>query len=67
MLSQGNGDKYRDVWIFIEQIEGQLARVSLELLQKGRELADKLDVLLVAFVIGKSLDNLAGELLCYGI
>ena len=29
----------RDVWVFIEQEEGVIAEVSLELLAKGRELA----------------------------
>ena len=61
-----NIDEYNDVWIFIEQIERQPARVSLELLHKGRELADKLDVSLVAFAIGESLGNLAEELIYYG-
>ena len=29
----------RDVWVFIEQTDGQIADVSLELLAKARELA----------------------------
>ena len=29
----------RDVWVFIEQEEGKIAEVSLELLAKGQELA----------------------------
>ena len=32
----------RNVWVFMEQAEGQLAEVSLELLAKGRELAQRL-------------------------
>jgi electron transfer flavoprotein alpha subunit len=32
----------RNVWVFVEQAEGQLAEVSLELLAKGRELAQRL-------------------------
>jgi len=66
MPSKVNVDEYHDVWVFIEQTGERPERVSIELLQKGRELADKLDVMLVAFVIGKSLDDLAGELICFG-
>ena len=33
---------YRGVWVLVEQIEGIPARVSLELLGKGRDLAAKL-------------------------
>ena len=33
----------RDVWVFVEQEEGEIAPVSLELLGKARELAGELD------------------------
>ena len=32
----------KNIWVFIEQDEGKLADVSLELVAKGRELADRL-------------------------
>jgi len=32
----------KDIWVFIEQEEGKIVDVSLELLAKGQELADKL-------------------------
>ena len=59
-------DEYRGVWVFAEQAEGQPARVSLELLGKGRELADKLDVELSALLVGASVADLAKELIFYG-
>ena len=59
-------DAYRGVWVFVEQAEGHPARVSLELLGKGRELAAKLDVELTAFLIGESVGDLAKELIFYG-
>ena len=37
-------DDYRGVWIFIEQNDGKIEGVSLELLGEGRKLADKLQV-----------------------
>jgi electron transfer flavoprotein alpha subunit len=61
-----NVDAYRGVWVFVEQAEGHPARVSLELLGKGRELADKLDVEQTAFLIGDSVGDLAKELIFYG-
>ncbi len=59
-------DAYRGVWVFVEQADGHPARVSLELLGKGRELAAKLDVELTAFLIGESVCQLARELIFYG-
>lgn len=59
-------DEYRGVWVFVEQTEGAPARVSLELLGKGRELADKLDVALSAFLLGESVQDAAKELVFYG-
>lgn len=59
-------DEYRGVWVFVEQAEGRPARVSLELLGKGRDLADKLNVDLSAFLMGESVGDLAQELICFG-
>jgi len=57
---------FRGVWVFAEQSENRLARVSMELVGKGRELADKLGVDLTAFLLGESVEALAEELICYG-
>ncbi len=48
-------NEYRGVWVFVEQTDGTPARVSFELLGKGRELADTLGVELTALVLGESL------------
>jgi len=57
---------YRGVWVFIEQTEGEPARVSWELLGCGRELADKLGVPLSAVVIGSRVEQLCQESFAYG-
>jgi electron transfer flavoprotein alpha subunit len=57
---------YRGVWVFIEQTEGEPARVSWELLGKGRELADAIGVELVAIVIGENVKPLCHESFAYG-
>jgi electron transfer flavoprotein alpha subunit len=56
----------RDVWIFIEQDEGRLAEVSLELLAKGRELAGQLGSQVWALLCGHQLDGLAEQVIHYG-
>lgn len=57
---------YRGVWVFIEQTEGEPAKVSWELLGVGRELADKLGVELSAMVIGENVEHLCRESFCHG-
>ncbi len=48
-----------DVWVFAQQHNGKLNDVSLELLSKGRELADQLKVPLGAALLGKDVEPLA--------
>jgi len=57
---------YRGVWVFVEQIEGEAARVSWELMGKGRELADTLKVELCAVIVGEKVEGLCREAFCYG-
>ena len=49
----------RNVWVFVEQVEGQLAEVSLELLAKGRELAQRLGGEVWAVLGGHHIEPLA--------
>lgn len=58
--------QYRGVWVFIETKEGEVARVSLELLGAGRALADKLSVELSGILIGDQVEQLAPTLFSYG-
>ncbi|MDF2856755.1 MAG: electron transfer flavoprotein subunit alpha [Neobacillus sp.] len=61
-----NFDEYRGVWIFIEQNEGKIEGVSLELLGAGRKLADKLEVPLGGFLLGRDVKSLANQVIAYG-
>jgi len=54
------------VAVFVEQDGGKAAEVSLELLCKGRELADRLGVRLHAILLGSGISGLADELIAYG-
>jgi electron transfer flavoprotein alpha subunit len=55
-----------EVWIFAEQEGGKLSDVPLELLSKGRELADTLKVPLAAVLLGKGVAGLAPQLILHG-
>jgi electron transfer flavoprotein alpha subunit len=57
---------YRGVWVFVEQTEGEPAKVSWELLGVGKELAARLGVELCAMVIGENVEPLCGEAFAYG-
>lgn len=56
----------REVWVFVEQTNGKPADVSLELLSKGRKLADKLNGRLKSIVIGYNVKTIAEETFKYG-
>jgi electron transfer flavoprotein alpha subunit len=57
---------YRDVWVFVEQTEGEPAKVSWELHGVGKELAAKLGVELCALIIGDNVERLCREAFAYG-
>ena len=59
-------EKIGNVWVFIEQEAGKIANVSLELVCKGRELADRLGVKLEALLLGDNVENLCDTLFSYG-
>jgi electron transfer flavoprotein alpha subunit len=57
---------YRGVLIVVEQRDGAAKKVSWQLLGQGRKLADKLEVPLMALVIGNQVEHLANEAGFYG-
>lgn len=63
---KGEYAEYRGVWVFIEQVEGEIAPVSWELLGEGRKLADKLKVDLSGVLLGHDIQKLANEVFAYG-
>lgn len=67
-LNMENIDKtqYKNVFVFAEQREGIVQKVSLELLGKGRELADALGEKLVAVLPGFGMHAQAAMLISYG-
>jgi electron transfer flavoprotein alpha subunit len=64
-LGEQPGASY-DCWSVVETVDGRPARVSLELIAKGRELAGKLGGKNVALVLGHDVSGLADELAAGG-
>ena len=48
---------YKDVWILGEQESGKIRDVSYELLKRGKDLAEKRNVKLVALMLGYEIDD----------
>ncbi len=55
-----------NVWVYIEQEGGKIADVSLELVCKARDLADRLGVKVEALLLGDKVESLCGKLAGYG-
>lgn len=58
--------QYKNVYVFVEQREGVLQNVALELLGKARELADALNEKVYAMLLGHNLSTQAQECIAYG-
>lgn len=56
----------KGIWIIIEQREGQIRKVSLELLSEGRKLADQSGEPLTGVILGQNIASLAGQVAAYG-
>jgi electron transfer flavoprotein alpha subunit len=56
----------RDVWVFIEQQDGKIADVSLELLGKAQELAQQLNSRVCGVLCGYQLDGQAEQVIHHG-
>ncbi len=61
-----NPAEHKNVWIFIEVDKGQILEPSLQILGKGREVADKLGSKLVGVMLGHNISGLVEELGKYG-
>jgi electron transfer flavoprotein alpha subunit len=67
VLKKGeSSENYSGVLVFAEQRLGRVAEVTYELLHKGRELADVLQVSLMAALLGKEVSSSANSLIEYG-
>lgn len=60
------GPRAHGIWVYLELVEGAIAPVGLELLGRGRHIADELDEPLVAVLLGSDLDALARQAISHG-
>jgi electron transfer flavoprotein alpha subunit len=58
--------KAREAWVFIEQENGHIATVSLELLARAQELAEQLDGRVSALLLGHEVAGLAESIIHHG-
>ena len=58
--------QYKNVYVFVEQREGVIQNVGLELLGKARELADALNEKVYDMLLGHDLTTQAQECIAYG-
>ncbi|SFG46742.1 electron transfer flavoprotein alpha subunit apoprotein [Desulfotomaculum arcticum] len=56
----------KGIWVFAEQREGQVKKVSFELLSEGRKVADQLGEELCAVLVGKNVSGLTEAISAYG-
>ncbi|WP_298844164.1 electron transfer flavoprotein subunit alpha/FixB family protein [Clostridium sp.] len=58
--------EYSGVWVFVEQLEGKLATVTLELIGKAKELASSLNVQVSAVLLGDKVESIMSTLFEHG-
>ena len=58
--------EYSGVWVFVEQLEGKLATVTLELIGEAKKLSSKLNVQVSVVLIGDKVETIIPTLLEYG-
>ena len=58
--------EYKNIWVFIETECGKAKNVGYELLHAAKPLAEKKGCPLVAVVIGKDVEDVAKDAICYG-
>jgi electron transfer flavoprotein alpha subunit len=56
----------RDIWVYVEQEDGEIAPVSLELLGRARELAGELDSRVFGLLFGHNVASLAETAIHHG-
>ncbi len=60
-----NLNDYKNIWVFIETECGKAKNVGYELLNVAKPLADQKGCPLVAVVIGKDIEGVAKDAICY--
>ncbi len=59
-------ENYKDIFVFVEQVEHKIMGVSYELIGEGKKLAQDLNAKVIAVLMGNNVSDLAGKLARYG-
>jgi electron transfer flavoprotein alpha subunit len=62
----GPEEEEKAIWVYLEHTGEELETVSLEILSKGREMADQMKWRLVGILLGRRIEHLIGEAFNYG-
>jgi electron transfer flavoprotein alpha subunit len=62
----GREEESKAIWVYLEQTGGVFENVSLEMLAKGRELADQMHWRVIGLVLGHQLTSLAEQAIAQG-
>ena len=57
---------YSGVWVWVEQFDGKMGSISVEMLGQGRKLADQRKVALTACVLGQNVEHITKEAISFG-
>ncbi len=66
MVNAVNIQDYKGVYVYAQQVDGKVSGVSLELLGRGKALAQDLKTTLTAVLLGHKTEAMAKQLLRYG-
>lgn len=61
-----NMEQYKDVFIYAQQVDGEISPIAFELLGKAKDLAADLDTDVTAVLLGSKIKGLADQLAEYG-
>lgn len=64
--NKSGSEKYGEVWVFAEQLEGKLAVVTLELIGAARKLAADLNTTVSTVLLGENVEEIIPTLFEYG-
>lgn len=62
-----NKNEWKGVAVYVDHVNGEIHPVTLELIGKARELADKVNQKVYCLFMGNGIKDKAGELLHYGV
>jgi len=57
----------KEIWVFTEVHDGKIAPVSLELLEKGKELKNSLNAVLCSVLVGSHVSKLSSQVIACGV